>query len=144
MIHIFSLERKSMKKEIGVYIHIPFCKSKCYYCDFISFADKNELIQEYINAVIQEIQNANLEKYSIKTVYIGGGTPSVIDSKYIVKILEVLKPDITVDVETTIEVNPGTVSEKKLKDYVNAGINRISIGLQSTKNELLREIRKNT
>lgn len=133
-----------MKKEIGVYIHIPFCKSKCYYCDFISFADKNELIQEYINAVIQEIQNANLEKYSIKTVYIGGGTPSVIDSKYIVKILEVLKPDITVDVETTIEVNPGTVSEKKLKDYVNAGINRISIGLQSTKNELLREIRKNT
>lgn len=144
MIHIFSLERKSMKKEIGVYIHIPFCKSKCYYCDFISFADKNEIIQEYINAVIQEIQNANLEKYSIKTVYIGGGTPSVIDSKYIVKILEVLKPDITVDVETTIEVNPGTVSEKKLKDYVNAGINRISIGLQSTKNELLREIRKNT
>lgn len=133
-----------MKKEIGVYIHIPFCKSKCYYCDFISFADKNELIQEYINAVIQEIQNANLEKYSIKTVYIGGGTPSVIDSKYIVKILEVLKPDITVDVETTIEVNPGTVTEKKLRDYINAGINRISIGLQSTKNELLREIRKNT
>ncbi len=133
-----------MKKEIGVYIHIPFCKSKCYYCDFISFTDKNDLIEEYIKAVIQEIQNANLGKYSINTVYIGGGTPSVIDSKYIFKILEVLKPDITVDAEITIEINPGTVSEEKLKDYINAGINRISIGLQSTKNELLKEIRKNT
>ena len=133
-----------MKKEIGVYIHIPFCKSKCYYCDFISFADKNDLIEEYIKAVIQEIQNANLGKYSINTVYIGGGTPSVIDSKYIFKILEVLKSDITVDAEITIEINPGTVSEEKLKDYINAGINRISIGLQSTKNELLKEIRKNT
>lgn len=131
-------------KEIGVYIHIPFCKAKCYYCDFVSFADRNELIKDYVTALLQEIKNADLSKYRIKTLYIGGGTPSVIDSKYISRIIEELKPNLEVDAEITIEVNPGTITEEKLKNYVDARINRISIGLQSTKNELLKEIRKNT
>lgn len=131
-------------KEIGIYIHIPFCKAKCYYCDFVSFADQNDLIEEYINALVQEIKNANLSRYIIKTVYIGGGTPSAIDSKYISRIIEELKPNLDTDAEITIEVNPGTVSEEKLINYINSGINRLSIGLQSTKNELLKEIRKNT
>lgn len=127
-------------KELGIYIHIPFCKKKCYYCDFISFAGKEEIFKSYVEAVVKEIENANLRKYNIETVYIGGGTPSILDSKEIEKILYKIKPNISEDVEITIEVNPGTVNEEKLKDYISFGINRISIGLQSTENRLLEQI----
>ena len=127
-------------KDIGIYIHIPFCKSKCYYCDFISFSNKNEFIEEYIEAVIKEIKNVKLEQYNIKTVYMGGGTPSIIESIYIKKILEEIKPYIVENAEITIEINPGTVNEEKLIAYKNLKVNRLSIGLQSTKNELLKEI----
>ena len=122
-------------KSLGVYIHIPFCKSKCYYCDFTSFANQQDKVSEYIYLLKQEIRNS--EKYNADTIYIGGGTPSFIDDKYIKEILEELnyeKPEIT------IEVNPGTVNENKLKNYFNMGVNRLSIGLQSTNNELLKEI----
>ena len=126
--------------EIGIYVHIPFCKKKCDYCDFISYCDKGMLISDYIESVIKEIESQNI-KSKITTVYIGGGTPSYIDSKYIIKILEKIKEkNISEDAEITIEVNPGTVTEKKLKDYINCGINRLSIGLQSTKDEILKEI----
>lgn len=129
-----------MRKDIGIYIHIPFCKSKCYYCDFISFANKEMCQEEYIKAVIKEIRHVDLSKYNINTVYIGGGTPSILDSKYIVKILDEIKPHINNDTEVTIEVNPGTVDKKKIQDYKNVGINRLSIGLQSTDDNLLKEI----
>ena len=126
--------------EIGIYVHIPFCKKKCNYCDFISYCDKGMLISDYIESVIKEIESQNIQS-KITTVYIGGGTPSYIDSKYIIKILEKIKEkNISEDAEITIEVNPGTVTEKKLKDYINCGINRLSIGLQSTKDEILKEI----
>ena len=126
--------------EIGIYVHIPFCKKKCDYCDFISYCDKGMLISDYIESVIKEIEIQNIQS-KITTVYIGGGTPSYIDSKYIIKILEKIKEkNISEDAEITIEVNPGTVTEKKLKDYINCGINRLSIGLQSTKDEILKEI----
>ena len=79
-------------KEIGIYIHIPFCVKKCDYCDFISYCNKTELIEEYIKKLKQEIEEEILGKeYKIKTIYIGGGTPSFIDSKYIVDILKVIK-----------------------------------------------------
>ena len=129
-----------MKKRIGIYIHIPFCKSKCYYCDFISFAQKEEWIEEYVNALIKEIKHVDLSKYNIKTIYIGGGTPSILESKYIVQILNEIKPFVDLNAEITIEVNPGTVDKEKLKAYKEAGINRLSIGLQSTENELLKQI----
>lgn len=129
-----------MKKDIGIYIHIPFCKQKCYYCDFVSFANKEELFKEYVEAVIKEIEAKNIQKYSIKTIYIGGGTPSILDSKYIGKILEKLKPNIKENAEITIEINPGTVTKQKLEDYITFGINRISIGLQSSSNRLLKQI----
>ena len=80
-----------LKKEIGLYIHIPFCKSKCYYCDFVSFANKEQVVEDYIQAVIKEIENANLSRYNINTIYIGGGTPSLINSIHIGKILETIK-----------------------------------------------------
>lgn len=129
-------------KELGIYIHIPFCKRKCAYCDFISFSGHQKLIEPYINALIREIKNYKIDKenYIIKTIYFGGGTPSFIDSKYIVDILNNIKNKFNVleNAEITIEANPGTVDEHKLKDYYNAGINRISFGLQSTKSELLK------
>ena len=140
-------------KEVGIYVHIPFCKHKCYYCDFISFADKNSLIEEYIKWLkyeIKEVGQGNRLDYEnklddlvlVKTIYIGGGTPSFIESKYITEILKTIEENFVVDedAEITMEMNPGTVDENKLKDYYNCGINRLSIGLQETNNALLKEI----
>ena len=127
-------------KEIGVYVHIPFCKQKCYYCDFISYCNKDNLIEDYVKAVKKEIRMQNIQS-QITTVYIGGGTPSYIDSKYIVEIIdEIKKKNLSKRPEITIEVNPGTVTKEKLKDYKKCGINRLSIGLQSAQDEILKEI----
>ena len=129
-------------KEIGIYIHIPYCKSKCNYCDFISFADKEDTIKKYIETVLKEIDECNFSGFNIGTIYIGGGTPSFIDSKYIIKLVNKIKEKFIVsqNAEITIEINPGTITKEKLLDYKKAGINRISIGLQSTDNEILKKI----
>lgn len=131
-------------EELGIYIHIPFCACKCNYCDFISYSDKNNLIEKYIESLEKEIQNwkksFKKEKYKITTIYIGGGTPSYIEAKHILKILENLREFINLTVEITIEVNPGTVTKEKLEAYKNVGINRLSLGLQETHDELLKQI----
>ena len=131
-------------KRIGVYIHIPFCKQKCYYCDFISFANKEKYYEMYIKSLIKEIENfiKKNPQIQISTMYIGGGTPSCIESKYIREVIEVFKKEKLFEgiEEITIEVNPGTVNEEKLKMYTNIGINRLSIGLQSTEDFLLKQI----
>ena len=138
-------------RELGIYIHIPFCQHKCDYCDFISFSNKQDFIENYVEAVKKEINNyfkdkTLLETYTITTIYIGGGTPSYIDSKYICEIMEVLENNLKQnkvkleDMEITIEVNPGTVNKEKLEQYRKAKINRLSIGLQSTNNEMLKQI----
>lgn len=134
------------KNELGIYVHIPFCKSKCDYCDFISYPDKIDKANNYFETMKKEIQSYNLEKYNVTTIYIGGGTPSYVDNKYICEILKELKiklkNNVTKwnDIEITIEVNPGTVTEEKLLMYKDIGVNRISIGLQSTNNNLLKQI----
>ena len=134
-------------KELGIYIHIPFCKKKCDYCDFISYSDKINCIKEYVETLKNEIKHElnkivnDKKNYRVTTIYIGGGTPSFIDSKYIVDIINIIKESVLIDnIEFTIEVNPGTVTKKKLEDYKSVGINRLSIGLQETNNELLKEI----
>ncbi len=129
-------------KELGIYIHIPFCKSKCIYCDFISFANKEKIIEKYIECLKKETKSKEENDCIIDTIYIGGGTPSFIDSKYIKEIVETIKSKFKIkqEAEITIEVNPGTVNEAKLKDYKRTGINRISIGLQSTNNKTLKQI----
>ena len=140
-------------KDIGIYVHIPFCKHKCYYCDFISYVNKESLVERYINVLIREItdvatgnrldyENGIDELFNVNTIYIGGGTPSFIESKYIVNIISTIKEyfKINENAEITLEVNPGTVNENKLKDYFNAGVNRLSIGLQATNDSLLKEI----
>lgn len=131
-------------EELGIYVHIPFCKRKCSYCDFKSFSNIDEINQKkYVDALIKEIQNSqNTNKYIVTTIYIGGGTPSFINETYIKDILQAIykKWEIKNDVEITIEVNPGTITKEKLEAYKNMGINRLSIGLQSTNNYLLNKI----
>ena len=82
-------------KELGIYIHIPFCKSKCYYCDFISYTNKESCVKEYIKNVIEELEQYDLVNYNITTIYIGGGTPSFINEKYIVLLLRNLKTKLS-------------------------------------------------
>ena len=129
-------------KEIGIYVHIPFCACKCYYCDFISFQSKEELIEKYVQTLKKEIDECEYTGFNIGTVYIGGGTPSIIDTKYIIEILNKIKEKfiLSQNVEITIEVNPGTVTKEKLIKYKEIGINRLSIGLQSTENDILAKI----
>lgn len=134
------------KAELGTYIHIPFCVKKCYYCDFVSFTNQNANIKKYIQAILKELEQYDLNKYNITTIYIGGGTPSAISSAYIVNILEKIKEKLEnnntewKDIEITIEVNPGTVTKEKLQDYKSVGVNRLSIGLQTTNDNLLKII----
>lgn len=133
-------------KELGIYIHIPFCKRKCYYCDFISYANKEEKIQEYIECLQKEIEveskKNKYEEYEITTIYLGGGTPSFIDASYIEKVIRTIKQNykISENIEITIEVNPGTINEEKIEKYKEIGVNRISIGLQTTRDNLLKQI----
>ena len=128
-------------KKIGIYVHIPFCMKKCFYCDFVSYCNKENLVDEYIECLKKEIESKkNKSKFGIDTIYIGGGTPSFINENHIKDIIYILKESFDIDKETeiTIEVNPGTVNENKLEIYKEVGINRLSMGLQSTNNELLK------
>lgn len=132
--------------EIGVYVHIPFCIKKCYYCDFVSYPNKFEMQKKYIKKLIEEIEDnkEKLKNNEITTIYIGGGTPSSINPELIKniinKICELGNVENKENIEITIEVNPGTVTKENLQMYRDCGINRLSIGLQSTNNRLLKEI----
>lgn len=133
-----------MKKNLEIYIHIPFCRQKCAYCDFLSFPDYNE---KYIDSIKREIAGKaeafNLkDEYIISTIFIGGGTPSFIEADDIVSIIDTLYKNIEVDInaEITIETNPGTLNKSKLKAYKGIGINRLSIGLQSVNNAELKRL----
>lgn len=132
--------------EIGVYVHIPFCIKKCYYCDFVSYPNKFEMQKKYIKKLIEEIEDnkEKLKNNKITTIYIGGGTPSSINTELIKniinKICAVGNIENKENIEITIEVNPGTVTKENLQIYRDCGINRLSIGLQSTNNRLLKEI----
>ena len=119
----------------GIYIHVPFCKSKCTYCDFASFPKEIGKVDAYFACLYREIKG-RAEQYKDKTfdtVYIGGGTPSFVAPKFIVGTMRQIKKcfKLTDEIEATIEINPGTVDEKKIRDYLSVGINRFSIGLQS-------------
>lgn len=124
-------------KEIGLYVHIPFCKQKCYYCDFLSYAGKEKFIEKYITSLEKEIEIVarNYLDVRLNTIYIGGGTPSYIDSDYIKRIMKSIKENFIVEktAEITIEVNPGTASKEKIKAYIESGINRMSIRTSNNK-----------
>lgn len=132
-----------MKKELELYLHIPFCVKKCAYCDFLSSSADESVRQEYVDTLIMEIrgyQETYYDNYEITTIFIGGGTPSILSGEQILKIFQALHKSfrITEEVEITIEANPGTVTREKLLCWKQAGINRLSIGLQSVNDEELR------
>lgn len=127
---------------IEIYIHIPFCVKKCDYCDFLSFACDDKTKREYVEALIEEIKQEAF-KYAdrkVASVFIGGGTPSSLPLGCIRMIMNSLYDCFSVcsDSEITIECNPGTITKDKLEEYKNSGINRLSIGLQSTSNQELK------
>lgn len=131
----------SLLTKTGLYIHVPFCSSKCNYCDFNSYAGKLDFCEEYFNAMKREIEayHDEMEFNLINTIFIGGGTPSCVEHKYISDILTTCRENfnITEDCEISIESNPGTLDNEKLMAYKRSGINRISIGLQACQNNLL-------
>ena len=118
----------------GLYFHIPFCRSKCPYCDFFSVKYNSTLADKYADKIIDEIKKYN---GSFDTIYFGGGTPSIIDSSLIGKIIDASKNqfEISDNCEITVECNPSTVTEKLFEDYARFGVNRISLGMQSARNE---------
>ena len=128
------------KKELSLYIHIPFCKQKCFYCDFPSYASIDYLKSDYVEALCKEIEEKAI-KYKIKSIFIGGGTPSYLETEEIIKILNSInKLDLSEDIEFTMECNPGALKEEKLRAMLNGGVNRISMGLQAVQNSLLKDI----
>ena len=131
-----------MRKELELYIHIPFCVRKCAYCDFLSGPSDDVTIQKYVEALCEEIKaNAEFAKERVvTTIFFGGGTPSILSGDQMSHIFMNLRNvfEIAEDVEITTEANPGTVSKEKLCAYRDAGMNRISFGLQSANNEDLK------
>lgn len=129
-------------QDLAIYIHIPFCKQKCIYCDFYSIVTEDRF-EAYSNALISEIEfyarkYANL--YNVTSIFIGGGTPSLLPLKYFEKIVKTVydKFRLNTNLEFTVEVNPGTVDSEKIKFYKEIGVNRVSVGVQSFDEKDLR------
>ena len=129
-------------KEMELYIHVPFCIKKCAYCDFLSAPAGEEERQRYVETMIKEIQGyrKKYQEYCVTTIFVGGGTPSVLSGEQIKEVFNALRASFVIDTqaEITIEVNPGTVTEEKVEAWMQAGVNRISIGLQSVNDEELQ------
>lgn len=130
------------KRELELYIHIPFCARKCSYCDFLSFAAPERVYREYMDKLIEEIcgQGPNFQEYRVSTIFVGGGTPSILPADLIMELFATLSEnfDIALDAEVTLEANPGTLTMEKLEVYRQSGINRLSIGLQSADDKELK------
>lgn len=141
------IKNKGTKKEAGkkpleLYIHIPFCIRKCAYCDFLSAPAAPEVQEAYVGQLLQEIAASKKlpEDYEVVTVFFGGGTPGILKGELLCSILRALRDRFSVreDAEITVEANPGTVNRDKLVQYREAGVNRISLGLQSADNQELK------
>ncbi|MGP1608571.1 MAG: radical SAM family heme chaperone HemW [Clostridium sp.] len=140
---------KKHNEKVGIYIHIPFCKQKCTYCDFYSKKFNTEIYNKYIDALINQIQNEYIiddktvkNNITIDTIFFGGGTPSILEIVDIQKILKTIQTKYILDkdIEITIECNPESITEEKVKKYKETGINRVSIGLQTADDRLLKSI----
>ena len=128
----------------GIYIHIPFCRHKCSYCDFTSFPDKIEYAEAYMACLYKELKmrGDELKDYEFDTVYFGGGTPSYIPPKFILGAMNQIKKCFRLkdNADITLELNPGTIGAKTVETYLQAGINRFSIGLQTAIDEQLADL----
>ena len=132
-----------MEKRLGLYIHIPICLRKCAYCDFYSTTDTNCRVS-YVRALIEQIRSFDIpaKDYIVDSIYIGGGTPSLLWGEDLEDILYAVRSKFRLshDVEISMEANPGTLDGEKLASYRSAGVNRLSIGLQSADNEELQKL----
>ena len=130
----------------GIYVHIPFCKQKCTYCDFASYPREIGKADIYFACLYQEMKGKAIltDKITFDTIYFGGGTPSFVDPKYILGAVRRLREryKISENAEITLEVNPGTIDEEKLKVYKECGFNRFSVGLQSADDEMLKKLNR--
>lgn len=131
-------------KKLAIYIHIPFCVRKCLYCDFLSAPASDETREQYVQALCREIreERKSYVNYKIETIFLGGGTPSLLSGEQLDRILGTVFDAYQVadDCEISMEVNPGTVTKEKLKAYKRAGVNRLSIGMQSAVEEELQSL----
>ena len=129
-------------KNLELYVHIPFCFKKCAYCDFLSFSCDEKTQLAYADALIREIEvyGPQMQDYFVSTIFVGGGTPTWLDEDKMVEILDAIYTyfNVSGDAEITMECNPGTVTMTKLEKYRKAGVNRLSIGLQSADDEELQ------
>lgn len=136
--------RDKKMKEIGMYIHIPFCIQKCFYCDFCSFGNMQQLIPQYIDALTEEMESwkEKLREYNVKSIFIGGGTPSIIPINEMDKILRTIYSNFNIkeNIEFSIESNPGTLEKEKIEYYLKNNINRLSMGLQAWQDSLLKKL----
>ncbi len=136
--------RENKKKVLELYIHIPFCVRKCNYCDFLSAPGDERTKAAYMEALCKEIaeKSKDYQNYEVITVFIGGGTPTVVDAGWIKRVMETVKQfySLQENAEITMEMNPGTVTKAALLIYREAGINRLSIGLQSAEDKELRAL----
>lgn len=137
--------KKNNKNKLGMYIHIPFCVSKCNYCAFLSFSGLNEeLQQKYIKALIREIEfyGRQTEMETIDSIFIGGGTPSILKANLMAELMESINKCFKLEnnCEITIESNPKTLDMKKLSTYLSCGVNRLSMGVQSLDDKMLRRL----
>jgi oxygen-independent coproporphyrinogen III oxidase len=117
----------------GLYIHIPFCRSRCSYCDFATGLYDGELANRYVSAVVNEVNSSSIAGAGVDTIYFGGGTPSLLEPAQLDRILSALhgRFDVASDSEITLEINPGSVNEAKLREFRQLGINRASFGVQT-------------
>lgn len=126
----------------SIYVHIPFCESKCIYCDFVSRVCNENIKEKYFNRLLEEIEIKSplFQNVIIPSIYIGGGTPSCVNEKYIIQLIEKIKEKykLSNDCEITIECNPNSVTKEKLLAYKNVGIKRISFGVQTLNNKVLK------
>ena len=129
-------------KELELYIHIPFCVQKCFYCDFLSMPVDETVRRHYVRRLIEETEykSQQYKGYEITSVFFGGGTPSILMETQIAEIMEALQQNFSIqkEAEITIECNPGTLVRQKIITYKESGINRISMGLQSANNRELK------
>ena len=130
------------KKELELYVHIPFCVKKCAYCDFLSAPASGRERTAYVDALTREIRSRKNDygDYRVSTIFLGGGTPSILAGDDTARIFRALYESFRIsgNAEITMEVNPGTVSEEKAAAWKTCGVNRLSIGLQSVNDEELQ------
>lgn len=127
-------------RELELYIHIPFCVRKCKYCDFLSAPATAQVQNAYMEALAQEIRAAKKQDCIVVSIFIGGGTPSAVEAHLIAGIMDAVRESFVIaeDAEVSMEMNPGTVTEESLAVYRRAGVNRLSLGLQSTNDAKLQ------